>query len=323
VQGTSSAKQRLLVASRTLCLPDAEPDVCYIHNLVSASLLTFLHRLYPKTRICLYFHGGEVGGQPRIQNDRRVFDSVDTVITSTHFAAEQAVARGCDPARIAVVPLGFHLPSYAPSAGRPYRIGGQVRFISVGRMSPEKGFHHALKAVRLLLDQGHSGFTYTLVGSGIESGGLKSFAADQGLNDVVRFVGEKTRAEVAAALEQSDAFILPSVATKLWAETQATVVQEALLMGCLTLTTTAGGVTESNAPEMARFASAPEDSDALAARMREVLSLTAEEMSRLGAAGRAFAAAKYGIEPLMSRILAHALGELAPDDDSRFANAAR
>ena len=81
VRGTSSPKQQLLVASRTLCLPDVEPDVCYIHNLVSAAVLTFLHRLYPKTRVCLYFHGGEVGGQPKVQDDRRVFASVDAVIT--------------------------------------------------------------------------------------------------------------------------------------------------------------------------------------------------------------------------------------------------
>ena len=196
-----------------------------------------------------------------------------------------------------------------------------MRFISVGRMSPEKGFRHALKAVHLLLDEGRRGFTYTLVGSGIEAAQLKTFAREHRLNDVVRFVGEKTRAEVAEALEHADAFVLPSIATNLWAETQATVVQEALLMGCLTLTTVAGGVPESNAPQMERFSSPPADSDALAARMRDVLSLSAEEMSRLGAGGRAFAAAKYGIEPLMARILAHAMGELAADEESRLLRA--
>ena len=125
VQGTSSAKQRLLVASRTLCLPDAEPDVCYIHNLVSASVLTFLHRLYPKTRVCLYFHGGEVGGQPKVQHDRKVFASVDAVIT---IRALRHSRRWTEAATRPVSPWcrsDFTGPSYSPAKDRDVSPGGE------------------------------------------------------------------------------------------------------------------------------------------------------------------------------------------------------
>src|SRR5690606_11268676 len=137
--------------------------------------------------------------------------------------------------------------------------------------------------------------TYTLIGSGIEFEELKSLSQNEGLERYVHFAGERTRTEVAASLAQADVFILPSIATELWAETQATVVQEALLMGCLTITTSAGGVPESNAPEMARFSVPPADAGALAAAMRATLSQTPEEMCQLGQAGRRFAEERYDI----------------------------
>lgn len=317
-RGVPSPKHQLLMATRALLLPNEAPDVCYIHNLVTAASLTFLHRIYPSTRVCLYFHGGEVGGQTKVGGEAAIFDTVDAVITSTRFAGDQAVERGCAPGKIAIVPLGFNMASYAPSPLRTYRPGGTVRFASVGRMSPEKGFMYALKAVKALLDAGERNFTYTLIGVGIQFAELQAYAQAQGLGNVVRFAGEKTRAEVASELEAADVLILPSIVTDVWAETQATVVQEALLMGCLTLTTIAGGVPESNAPIMAQFSYPPANVEALAARMQQVIALPAADMAALSAAGRAFAVQKYDIAPLMDRIVTHAVNRLPADDPARF-----
>jgi colanic acid/amylovoran biosynthesis glycosyltransferase len=313
-----SAKQKLLSASRSVVMPATEPDVCYIHNLVTAARLTFLKAIYPRTRICLYFHGGEVGGQPKVKQDRAIFASVDTVITGTRFAAGQGVDRGCAPDKIAIVPLGFNLADYVPEEPRRYRQDGSLRLVSVGRMSPEKGFLHALSAIRQLVEAGERRVHYRLVGSGIQMQALQAYVRDAQLESYVTFAGEKTRTDVALELARADALVLPSIVTDTWAETQAAVVQEALLMGCLTITTTAGGVPESNAEAMKRFDVAPADPDAIAARIRDLVSLTPDEWQTLGRAGRAFAADKYGIGPLMARILAHATGTLPQDDPARY-----
>jgi colanic acid/amylovoran biosynthesis glycosyltransferase len=313
-----SAKLNLLAAARAALMPAVEPDICYVHNLVTASRLTFLRSLYPKARICLYFHGGEVGGQPMVHGERRVFDSVDAVVTNTRFSAAQAVARGCRPEQIAMVPMGFHLPDYSPSSARAYRPDGVLRLVSVGRMSPEKGHIHVLDAIRRLLAAGVRGFSYKLVGAGILHAKLQQYARDHNLGDVVTFLGERKKDEVARELEASDVLVLPSITTESWAETQATVVQEALLMGCVTLTTDAGGVPESNARVMHRFNVTPADPDAIAARIREMLALDAAALAALGRDGRAFAAAHYDITTLMPRILDHALGRLPPDDPARY-----
>jgi glycosyltransferase involved in cell wall biosynthesis len=314
-------KLNLLAAARAALMPSDEPDICYVHNLVTASRLTFLHSLYPKTRVCLYFHGGEVGGQPMVRGERRVFDAVDTVVTNTRFSAAQAIARGCRPEKIAMIPMGFHLPDYAPSAARTYRPDGVLRLVSVGRMSPEKGHIHVLEAIRRLRAAGVRGLTYQLVGAGILHATLQDYVRAHDLSGVVSFVGERKKDEVARELESSDVLVLPSITTESWAETQATVVQEALLMKCLTLTTDAGGVPESNAAVMHRFSVPPGDSDAIAAKIREILALDRSTLETLGREGRAFAAANYDIAALMPRILEHALGRLPPDDPARYLRA--
>jgi hypothetical protein len=88
-------------------------------------------------------------------------------------------------------------------------------------------------------------------------------------------------------------------------------------MGCLTVTTLAGGVPESNAPEMRRFALPPGDVPQLIDRLRAVLALDPSEMATLGQAGRAFAE-RYDIQPLMARIVAHAMGRLPADDPAWY-----
>jgi len=313
-----SLKHGLLFATRALLLPREAPDVCYIHNLVAASRLTFLRRLYPNARLCLYFHGGEVGGQPKVTGERTVFDAMHAVVTSTRFAAAQAVERGCQPDKVAIVPLGFYPPAYTPSQPRRYRPEGPLRVVSVGRLSPEKGFIHAMKAVDQLVRSDRTDFTFTLVGSGLERAQLQAWGTEHGLDHVVRFAGEKTRAEVAAILDASDVFLLPSIVTDVWAETQATVVEEALLIRCITVTTAAGGVPESNAPVMHEFMVPPGDASALAAQLQRLLARSPAELGVLAAQGRAFALERYDIAVLMERILDHAMGRLPAADAARY-----
>ena len=217
-----------------------------------------------------------------------------------------------------MIPMGFHLPDYAPSVARIYRPDSILRLVSVGRMSPEKGHIHVLEAIRRLLAAGVRGFTFKLVGAGILHAKLQDYVRAHDLSGVVSFLGERKKDEVARELESSDVLVLPSITTESWAETRATVVQEALLMKCLTLTTDAGGVPESNAAVMHRFNVPPGDPDAIAGKIREILALDRSTLEALGREGRTFAAANYDIASLMPRILEHALGRLPPNDPARY-----
>lgn len=59
----------MIYVARSWLFPVESPDLCYIHNLVTAAQLVFLRELYPEARLCMYFHGGEVGGNRKVEDE--------------------------------------------------------------------------------------------------------------------------------------------------------------------------------------------------------------------------------------------------------------
>lgn len=307
------AKQHVMNIARAWLFPVDSPDLCYVHNVVTASRTRFLRELYPKARLCMYFHGGEVGGHKRTQDEAEIYGLMDAVVSNTRCSAAQVIERGCPAEKVAVIPVGFRIEDYSPSPHRTYRPQGKLRIASIGRMSPEKGILYAFRALQQLLSEGFRDFHYRLIGVGTQLTELQNYVRANGLSDYITFAGEKKKSEVIAELDNTDVLLLPSSVTDTWAETQAAVVQEAALMKCPALTTIAGGVPESTPPELHRFSVPPNNAEAIAQKLREISELSAEEMTHLGERARAFGLT-YDIAPLMQRILAHALGQLPKDD---------
>jgi glycosyltransferase involved in cell wall biosynthesis len=302
-------RRNLLDLSRSLLLPVEPPDLCLVHNLVTAESFGFLGEVYPRARIVLCLHGGEIprGRTIDAAAQHRAFARTHRVFTNTAFARDQAVARGCAPEKVVVNPVGFSLEDYTAPDPKAYRPDGRIRLLSVGRVSPEKGLVHALEAVRALVASGVREVRYRIIGAGPQLVELKSWVRTHGLGGHVEFSGERSSDEVVEAYRQADALVLPSVPTGTWAETQACVVQEALLMKLPVVATRAGGVPESLAPAMHRFLVPPGDASALQAQLRALLLLPRQSWRELGEAGRAFAVERYDIRHLNARLLRESL----------------
>jgi len=298
-----SFKQGFLIMARMLLLPHKEPDVCFIHNLAVATKFTFLAMHYPNARIVMYFHGGEIARTPRVQDGKMAFKKMHLVFTNTEFSQQQAIQCGCEARKIEIGPVGFHISDYPDDSMKQYRRDGILRLISVGRLGEEKGYIYALEAIKDLLAKGVSQFTYTIVGYGYLLATLKDFVNKNGLTKHVIFAGEKSKDDVIAELKLSDVLILPSITTDTWSETQACVVQEAMLMRLLVVTTNTGGVPESISDEMRRFSVEPRDAKGIADKILEIMSLTDTEMQELGDAGRRFVVRDYDIVSVTDRIL--------------------
>jgi colanic acid/amylovoran biosynthesis glycosyltransferase len=303
----NSVKKNFMRAARMLLLPEAPPDLCYIHNIATAECIDFLHQLYPTSRVVLYFHGGEVGGVQRVYRDYHLFKLMHVVFSNTNFSRNQAIDRGCPPDRAITLPVGFDLSDYPCSSEKRYRKDGLLRMISVGRLSEEKGLVFALEAISKLVAAGHREIRYTIVGRGIQEIFLKDFVNSNGLNNYVEFVGEQDKAGVVAHLDQSDVLILPSIVTDTWAETQAAVVQEAMFMRLLVVTTKAGGVPESTAEIMRQFSVPVCDASAIAAMIRKILTLSESEMARLSEAAWKFTVDRYNIDLIGFQLLKYAM----------------
>lgn len=84
-------------------------------------------------------------------------------------------------------------------------------FIFVGIMDENKGALRAIKAFNKIYKK-YSGWTFTLVGDGIEMKNLKNFI-DQNpdLSERIFLVGKKTKPEIAELLQKADFFVLPSI----------------------------------------------------------------------------------------------------------------
>jgi hypothetical protein len=98
-------------------------------------------------------------------------------------------------------------PSSFGRSGEPPTRAGPI-FVVVGRLSPDKGFHHALQALALL-DGAASSPRLAIVGDGEERERLEMLARELGIDLRVIFAGAQPHETVAIAAA-ADSFLFPT-----------------------------------------------------------------------------------------------------------------
>ena len=309
IEPAKPLKERLMTTLRMLSLPRERPDLCLVHDLTTAIWFTWLRSLYPGVPVAMYYHGGENALSSSLEDGDvlRAFAGVDVVFTNTRFSRDHAIARGCPPDKVHIVPVGFSLDDYQAAPVRSYRPDGVLRLLSASRLSDEKGHRFALEALAGLVAAGVTDFRYTIVGGGYLRKPLERYVAENGLQPYVEFTGVVTTAVLLDHIARADVVLLPSIELGTWVENQACIVQEAMLMKALVVATTAGGVPESTAPELRPFLVPPEDPGAIARAVLAVRALRDDDMRALGEAGRAFAEERFDIRRLNAALLDRAM----------------
>lgn len=293
--------------ARMLTLPSSSPDLCIVHGLGPMSLLLWLRDLYPDARIALYYHGGrpKEAGEISVPSGE-IFRAADIVFTNSQASRAHAVSIGCPEDVIAVIPVGIPTGDYA-RGNICYRPDEEMRLISVGRLSEGKGYGDALRAIATLVASGRRNLRYVIVGDGPERHDLEHLTDSLGIRENVEFRGTLSNADVIAALADSDALILPSYTTSSGSETQAVVLQEAMLMGVVVITTRTGGVQEAIAPDL-HFLSVPErDVQGLAASIATVQDLAPDRFAALSTAARLWTMERYDISDTNRRLITTAM----------------
>lgn len=302
--GTRPLKRELVVRSCLATLRDMDPDVILIHGVNAGTQFIGAKHVLPGVSVGLYYHGGEIPGLPSIDDETaaRVFAGADHVFTNTRFSADHAIERGCRPEQVTIMPVGFDLEAYpdpGPGAPRP-----PLSLLSAGRMSEEKGFHYALKALRILRERGVGDVRYTLTGPANDyRSGLEALVRRYELGDQVHFAGTVTTESLIELMAVSDLLLLPSLHIGNWAENQAAAVQEALLMRCLTVTTSTGGLPESIPPCMEQLQVPPANPEALADAIQRAVALPPEQWMAYTDEGREFVTGSYDIRCLNDLML--------------------
>jgi GalNAc-alpha-(1->4)-GalNAc-alpha-(1->3)-diNAcBac-PP-undecaprenol alpha-1,4-N-acetyl-D-galactosaminyltransferase len=147
------------------------------------------------------------------------------VVVQTQTVAEWVAARGGMPP-ICVIPNPV-LPAGAPDRIAPH--GTRAYLFAAGRLSHQKGFDLAIRALALLVRQG-ADLDLVIAGEGPEETALRRLAHESGVSERVRFIGRV--ADLDSWMEAAFAFVLASRY-----EGFPNVLLEALACGAATIAT--------------------------------------------------------------------------------------
>lgn len=193
--------------------------------------------------------------------------------------AREAEVFGLDSAKAVVIRPGVDSSFFHPPVGSPQQ-DGVFRVVSVGSLIWRKGYWHALRAIRRMVDRTGADVEYRIVGAGPDRERVLFAAWDLGLADRVRAPGRMDPAGVRDHLWECDALLLSS-----HSEGIANAALEAMACGRPVVTTDCGGMPEAVADGVEGHVVGTRDSEGMARALEDLWS-DPDRRRAMGAAGR-------------------------------------
>jgi glycosyltransferase involved in cell wall biosynthesis len=177
------------------------------------------------------------------KGNSRVFRECEAIVPSAQQVADTCRSHRLDPARVHVVPNGVDTAVFRPLPRDETRAAlGLPRsflFVCAGRLSHEKGTHHALRALVLAREQAPDA-CLLVVGDGAERARLERLASDLGLAGGVVFAGAQPPEKMPEFLSAADVFLFPTERE----EAAPLVLPQAMACACPVVASRRGGITE-------------------------------------------------------------------------------
>lgn len=180
---------------------------------------------------------------------------------------------------------GFHAGRAAPAPDAP-------RFVSVARLSAQKGQATLVEAAAILMREGRE-FEVRILGDGEMRADIEAIIAREGLQRHVVLAGWKTPKEIRAEIERAKIFILPS-----YAEGLPVSIMEAFFLSRPAISTYVAGIPELVRPGENGWLTPAGDAAALAQAMRQAIDASPSDIARMGAKAREAAVAMHDIDAI-------------------------
>ena len=226
-----------------------EFDRVLFSSMVTASLATTLGKRMSGAamRSATIAHGLDVTTDNWVYQTMvvpRIFSALDTILPVSQATAQACRTRGCDMAKIHVVPNGIDAGRFkdADASRRREELRGafgessidddHFLLCSVGRQVRRKGFAWFVKEVMPLL---HPDVHYWMAGEGPEAQNIRDAARSAGVQDRVRLLGRVSDTQLRALYGASDLFAMPNVHVQGDMEGFGVVMLEAGLFGLPTV----------------------------------------------------------------------------------------
>lgn len=206
--------------------------------------------------------------------------------------------RWADPAdwsKVEVIHCGVD-PRFLEAPPSP--IPDVPRFLSIGRLTEQKGQLILVEASARLRDLGRS-FEVVLIGGGPLRWAIEARIAALDLGEVVKLVGWKSGDEVREQLLASRALVLPS-----FAEGLPVVIMEALALGRPVISTLVAGIPELVIPGESGWLVPAGSVDHLVLAMAEALERSVSQLDVMGKAGAARVAREFDVRIEAGKLLA-------------------
>jgi D-inositol-3-phosphate glycosyltransferase len=283
------------------------PDVAHAHFWLSGLAARRGAALEPVPLLQTFHALGHVKRQHQGVNDTsppvrtrveaELARAVAMVIATCSDEVDELRAIGVSPERAEIVPCGVDLEQFSPNGLRAGR-SKRPRLLSIGRLVERKGVQtliHALRDVPEAEVIVAGGPPRAQLNVDPDVTRLRTVAHQCGVADRVRFLGQVPRAEVPALFRSAD--LVVSVP---WYEPFGIVPAEAMACGTPVVVSAVGGHLDTVVEgETGCFVPARR-SDALAARLRELLAAPGVRAA-MGRAGARRARAHYGWDRIAER----------------------
>ena len=269
------------------------PSVIYAHTgPVGLRLLPLKRHL--GVPLVVHFHGLDITNPDRLYRAElaRHVSEFDRVLVVGDWMVERLVRLGCDAARISVIPMGAVTTGVAPATAPE----APVTFVSVGRLVGVKGLDRTLAAFARV-HGAHPGTELHLVGDGPLRPALEAQARDLGLGAAVVFHGQLPAEAALAQVALSHVMVHHALDEPGGPEAFGVVITEAMARGLPVIGTRCGGIPDQVVDGETGFLVEQND----VAGMAEAMARLVEDpalAARLGAAGRARAAARFDAHAL-------------------------
>jgi len=266
-----------------------EPDVIHAHwwfpNGVVGTWLGSLARIPVVTTL----HGTDVRLARTVGVAKPLFNHVlrhsAAVTTVSRWLKEEteSLAPGSDPV---VAPMPVATDLFSPDGTRD-----RSRLLFVGRLTAQKGVEHLLRAVAAMKTRTE----LDVVGDGTNRETLERFAAELGISERIRWLGQLSQNELPRLYQRATAVIVPSVDEGL-----GLVAVEALLCETPVVAFDSGGLRDVIQHEKTGLLVPPGDHAALAKAIDDLLARNGRGTD-LGRAGRLYALSTFAPESAARR----------------------
>jgi glycosyltransferase involved in cell wall biosynthesis len=282
-------------------------NIRHLHNHIgeNSAVVAMLAALIRGIPYSLTIHGpGEFDRPTLLALDEKIHRAA-FVAAISEFTRSQLFRWSAteDWPKIQVVRCGLDDPYWATDPTPP---PSEPRFVSVGRLSEQKGQMLLVEAAARLRDRGVD-FELVIVGDGPLRGQLERLVARLDLHRQVRITGFLSNTRVRHELAAARALVLPS-----FAEGLPVVIMEALALGRPVISTYIAGIPELVEPGTSGWLVPAGAIDPLVEAMAEALAAEPSELERMGRMGAELAARQHNALT-EARKLAKLIGEPGTD----------